>query len=199
MTEQTKSDQTRQRILTAGHALVAKQGFGAVGLAKVLSESGVPKGSFYYYFSSKETFGQALLQDYVDRYLARFDALIATDSTAAEKLDAFWSAWLAQAGSEGIASQCLVVKLGAEVADLSDSMRETLNAGFTQLVDRIATLLEQGSVEGTVRKFPDTLVTAQMLYAKWLGAAILSKLSRSQSPLEQALAETTQQLTPNRN
>ncbi|WP_245766342.1 TetR family transcriptional regulator C-terminal domain-containing protein [Sulfitobacter brevis] len=84
-----------------------------------------------------------------------------------------------------------MVKLGSEVADLSDSMRETLNAGFTQLVDRIATLLEQGSADGTVRKFPDTLVTAQMLYAKWLGAAFLSKLSRSQTPLEQALAETT--------
>lgn len=84
-----------------------------------------------------------------------------------------------------------MVKLGTEVADLSDSMRETLNAGFTQLVDRIATLLEQGSADGTVPKFPGTLVTAQMLYAKWLGAAILSKLSRSQTPLEQALAETT--------
>ncbi|WP_245766335.1 TetR/AcrR family transcriptional regulator [Sulfitobacter brevis] len=66
MTEQTKSDQARHRILTAGQPLFATHGFGPVGLVRVPSECGVPKGSFYCYFSAKETFGQALWQDYID-------------------------------------------------------------------------------------------------------------------------------------
>ena len=195
MTEQKKSDQTRQKILTAGRALISKHGFGAVGLARILKESGVPKGSFYYYFPSKEAFGHALLTDYVSDYLARIDALCAGPGSARDKLTAFWNAWLAQAGSEGIASQCLVVKLGAEVADLSEDMRCVLDDGVAMLVDKIAALLVQGAKDGSLIPVDDPQATAQMLYAKWLGAAILSKLSRDETPLRRALSETNSTLS----
>lgn len=195
MAEQKKSDLTRQKILTSGRALISKHGFGAVGLARILKESGVPKGSFYYYFPSKEAFGHALLTDYVADYLARIDALCAMQGTAHDKLTAFWTAWLTQAGSEGIASQCLVVKLGAEVADLSEDMRQVLDEGVTALVNRIAALLILGAKDGSLIAVDDPQATAQMLYAKWLGAAILAKLSRNEIPLRQALSETNKTLS----
>ncbi|KIN63231.1 Transcriptional regulator, TetR family [Sulfitobacter noctilucicola] len=196
MSEQTKSDLKRQHILDTGRALVIKHGFGGVGIARLLSECNIPKGSFYYYFPSKDSFGQALLQDYVAEYLTRFDALVAGTGTAGTKLTTFWSAWLANTGTEGIATQCLVVKLGAEVADLSEDMRVILDDGVTRLVSRIADLLREGATDGSVRTFDDADATARMLYAKWLGAAILAKLSRTQIPLEQALVETVQRLAP---
>ncbi|TDE37970.1 TetR/AcrR family transcriptional regulator [Antarcticimicrobium sediminis] len=196
MNEPTKSDLTRRKILEAGRDLVRRQGFGGVGIARILSASGVPKGSFYYYFPSKEAFGQALLLDYVTDYLARFDALTTTSLTAGEKLNRFWAAWLTQADSEGIASKCLVVKLAAEIADLSDEMREVLDQGVCQLVARIAELLREGGADASVRKFVDPDATAQMLYAKWLGAAILAKLSRDDLPLRRALTETITHLSP---
>ena len=196
MTEQTKSDIKRQHILDTGRALVLEHGFGGVGLSRLLAECGVPKGSFYYYFPSKEAFGEALLHDYVQNYLARFDDLIAGPDTAGDKLHRFWTAWLGQAGSDGIAGQCLVVKLGAEVADLSEPMRVILDDGITEFVERIAGLLTLGAQDGSVRGFDDPVSTAQMLYAKWLGAAILAKLARSQTPLQNALAETTSHISP---
>ena len=198
MKELKKSDQTRQNILSAGRMLIGKPGYSAVGLALILKESRVPKGSFYHYFPSKEAFGQALLDDYVTDYLARLDNLCNGPGTAGDKLTAFWTAWLTQSESEGIASQCLVVKLGAEIADLSNEMRTVLDQGVAALVDRIADLLIRGNRDGSVRAVADAQATAQMLYAKWLGAAILSKLSRDELPLERALAETKASLfSPN--
>jgi TetR/AcrR family transcriptional regulator, transcriptional repressor for nem operon len=196
MTEHTKSDQTRHKILETGRRLVVKHGFGGVGLARILTESAVPKGSFYYYFASKEAFGEALLQDYVDGYLTRIDALIDGPGTAGAKLNSFWKAWLAHSGTEGIATQCLVVKLGAEVADLSDAMRQILNDGVGQFVQRLAALLRAGAEDGSVRVFEDPEATAQTLYATWLGAAILAKLAQNQTPLERALTETVRTLAP---
>ncbi|UYV39432.1 TetR/AcrR family transcriptional regulator [Rhodobacteraceae bacterium D3-12] len=202
MTETAKSDLTRKRILDAGHALVLRHGFSGVGLSRILSESGVPKGSFYYYFASKEAFGTALLADYVKSYLERVDALIAGPGPAGRKLDQFWDAWLAHsddgtdAKTAGIASECLVVKLGAEVADLSEDMRETLDRGVDALVGRIARLLRDGMQEGSVRPLDDPDCTARMLYAKWLGAAILAKLGRSDAALRMAREETSVQLSP---
>lgn len=199
MDEQTKSDRKRQYILDTGRDLVVKHGFGGVGIARLLSECNIPKGSFYYYFPSKDAFGEALLDDYVADYLDRFDRLAAGPGDAFAKLEQFWSAWLAQAGAEGIAGQCLVVKLGAEVADISEPMRMILDDGVTAFVARIAILLRTGAQEGSLTAFADADKTARMLYAKWLGAAILAKLSCTQIPLEQALAETLDLLTHKKN
>ena len=196
MTEASKSDLTRKRILDAGRTLVLCNGFSGVGLSRILKESKVPKGSFYYYFASKEAFGTALLAEYVDSYLERVDALIAEPGPAGDKLDRFWEAWLAHSGSAGIAGECLVVKLGSEVADLSEDMRKTLDKGVDALVDRIAQLLRQGARDGSVRALDDPETAARMLYAKWLGAAVLAKLARSDAPLRMARAETSAQLSP---
>ena len=196
MTDAKKSDQTRQRILDSGRALVLQHGFSGVGLARILAESGVPKGSFYYYFASKEAFGTAMLADYVEGYLNRVDALIAGLGNAGAKLENFWDAWLSHSTAPGIASACLVVKLGSEIADLSDPMRETLDRGVDALVTRIASLLREGAKDGSVRPFVDPDATARMLYAKWLGAAVLAKLAQSDAPLRMARAETTSQLSP---
>lgn len=195
--EQTpKSDITRQRILTTGRALVLKDGFGGVGLSSILRESGVPKGSFYYYFASKEAFGCALLDDYVADYLARVDTLAASPGTAGDKLANFWASWFNDAESGGIASRCLVVKLAAEIADLSDDMRRILDAGVAELTGRIADLLRQGAADGSVCALTDPDTAAKVLYAQWLGAAILSKLTQGDLPLRRALDDTTRRLSP---
>lgn len=196
MTGESKSDLTRKRILDAGRVLLLRHGFSGVGLSRILAESGVPKGSFYHYFASKEAFGAALLEDYVAQYLARVDALAAGPGTAGEKLGAFWDAWLEQAGDAGIASECLVVKLGAEVADLSEPMREILDRGIDALILRLAALLQDGAKDGSIRAFDAPETTARMLYATWLGAAVLAKLARSDAPLRAARDETAARLDP---
>ncbi|NDV99985.1 TetR/AcrR family transcriptional regulator [Salipiger sp. PrR002] len=196
MTEPKKSDTTRRKILATGRALVLHGGFTGVGLSQILRESGVPKGSFYHYFPSKEAFGCALLHEYVGEYLLKFDALAEAPGTAGDRLAAYWDVWLDESAQEGLASRCLVVKLAAEIADLSDDMRRILDAGVEQLVARIAALLREGAEDGSLRPQADPMATAGGLYAQWLGAAILSKLARSEAPLRQARADTALRLDP---
>jgi len=60
----------RENILATGQRLMAGKGFSAVGLNEILADAGVPKGSFYHYFGSKDAFGEALLEHYFEAYLA---------------------------------------------------------------------------------------------------------------------------------
>ncbi|QDY71126.1 TetR/AcrR family transcriptional regulator [Qingshengfaniella alkalisoli] len=189
-----KADQTRQKILDTGRHLVVAKGFGGVGLSELLKESGVPKGSFYYYFPSKEAFGHAMLRDYVVDYLARMDALIERDLTGADKLIAFCAAWMDDERQAGLVSTCLVVKLAAEVADLSNDLRQVLDEGVNALIARLATILREGLNDGSVMSHGDPDAAARGLYAQWLGAAILSKLSQDQAPLERTLNDTKARL-----
>lgn len=196
MTEPRKSERTRQTILTTGRRLVIRDGFVATGLSTLLKESGVPKGSFYYYFASKDAFGQAMLQDYVAEYLDRIDTLLTREGTGADKLSAFCGAWLDREREAGLVSTCLVVKLGAEVADLSEAMRQVLDAGVKALTARLALMLREGAEDGSLRSTGEPEAAAEVLYAQFLGAAILSKLSKSQHPLEQAVRDMQTRLLP---
>ncbi|MEH6646756.1 TetR/AcrR family transcriptional regulator [Sulfitobacter sp.] len=187
MAEAKKSDLTRKRILDSGRALLLRNRLSGVGPVRIPAEIQAPKGSFYYYyFVSKEAFGTALYADYVESYLERIDVLIAGPGTSGEKLDRFWDAWPAQSGSVGTAGECLVVKLGAEVADLSNNMRDTLDQGVDALCGRIARLLLGGSKHGRVRVFNAPQAAACMLYPKWLGAAVLVKLASNDTGLRRA-------------
>lgn len=189
MTAPKKSDLTRSRILDQGRALVLAQGFGGLGLTELLSASGVPKGSFYYYFASKQAFGCAMLEAYVTEYLAALDAIIARPEPAAERLGSFFRVAL-EGDSGSMADRCLVVKLAAEIADLSEDMRKILDDGVAAVCGRLAILLRQGAEDGSVIPQPDPDSAATLLYSQWLGAAIIAKLSRRSEPLEQAFADT---------
>ena len=83
-----------------------------------------------------------------------------------------------------------MVKLAAEIADLSEDMRQILDDGVTAVSDRLARLLKQGTEDGSIIPQDDPGSAASLLYSQWLGAAIIAKLSKRPQPLEQALADT---------
>ena len=181
----------RQHILDTGQSLILGKGFTAVGLNEILSTAGVPKGSFYYYFKSKEVFGAALLEAYFAEYLARTDALLTGDDMpAAQRLMRYWQGWLDTGETDCIQSGCLVVKLSAEVSDLSETMRMALLEGTRQVIERLANCLRQGAVDGSLSSLLDAPQTALALYELWLGAALLTKLRRERSALDTALFTT---------
>ncbi len=185
--------------------MIANKGFVGVGLAEILSTAGVPKGSFYHYFSSKERFGEALLTRYIDNYLASLDRLLNADSgTARERLLRYFSHWNVTqcgVGSDGCeaadaGTKCLIVKLSAEVADISEAMRLTLRDGTDRVVERIAHCLEAGHLDGSVSPELPAPATALTLYELWLGASLLAKLRRDSSPFDHAMMSTELLLGP---
>jgi len=188
MTLSKKAEATRQHILDTGYQLVLHKGFAAVGLLEILKSCNVPKGSFYHYFPSKEAFGCALLQQYVDGYGRKLDGLLAAEGNGHERLMRYWDAWISTPDDAacGWAEECLVVKLAAEVADLSEDMRRVLDAGVQRLLARIAALIDAAREDGSLPAGPPSLALARVLYQMWLGAALLAKLSQNKTSLAQA-------------
>lgn len=190
----TSSTDQRQHILAVAKPLILGKGFTAVGLTELLGAAGIPKGSFYHYFASKEAFGDALLGWYFSDHLAHLDALLERSGTAAEKLMGYWQYWLdTQAGNDPTA-KCLAVKLSAEVSDLSESMRMTLERGIQGIIQRLASCIEAGKADGSLPVAQEAKPLASMLYQMWLGASLLAKVTRDREPLDTAMASTRQLL-----
>ena len=166
--------------------IIAAKGFSSVGLAELLQASEVPKGSFYHYFKSKELFGQALLEDYFTDYLAQLDTLLQTPGLSGrERLLRYFEQWRTTQADDCCEQKCLVVKLSAEVSDLSEAMRLTLRDGTERVIARLAQCAANGVEDGSLAA-AEPLPTARTLYSLWLGASLLAKLHRNAQPLEQA-------------
>lgn len=191
----TKHQDTRQHLLNTGRDLLAARGFSSVGLSHLLQQACVPKGSFYHYFKSKEQFGQALLEEYFQFYLAKLDQLFSQPTlNSQQQLLNYWREWQCRYCGPDSRSDCLVVKLSAEVADLSEPMRLTLKAGTEQVIARIARCIDAGVQDGSLHcKQPHFLATS--LYQLWLGASLLTKLHRDDQHMDLAMQMTQQWLS----
>ncbi|AWK88666.1 TetR/AcrR family transcriptional regulator [Azospirillum thermophilum] len=199
MTTAAHTIDARRHILETGQRIIGGKGFSAVGLNEILAAAGVPKGSFYHYFSSKDAFGEALLETYFRNYLAALDTLLSKPGlTGAERLMGYWEHWLSTQASCDPQGKCLAVKLGAEVSDLSEAMRAVLERGTAQLVRRVARAIEEGVADGSLSIEGDAMTLAQTLYQLWLGASLLGKITRDIQPLETALAATRRLLNLDR-
>ena len=183
-------NQTSQHILEIGYELILSKGFTAVGLAELLKTANVPKGSFYHYFKSKEHFGETLIEHYFETYMTQLERqLFESNETAYQRLVGYFEQWLEIELGRCNAHKCLVVKLGAEVSDLSDSMRTALLSGTKRITSSIEHCIEIGIEEGSIRQ-QDAKQSSDILYQQWLGASLYSKLCHETTPLLLALTAT---------
>lgn len=192
----TKTNDTRQHILTVGYDLIVNRGFTSVGLSELLKTAAVPKGSFYHYFKSKEQFGEALIQAYFDKYFAKLNERFTDkDLNGYQRLMSYFEELVKVENNVCNASKCLLVKLSAEVSDLSEPMRLALRDGAEKTIQAIAKCIDVGIGDGSIAN-GDSILLARQLYYLWNGASLLNKLYQDQATLTQSL-HFTQHLLQN--
>jgi TetR/AcrR family transcriptional repressor of nem operon len=190
-----QSSDVRQGIIDTGQRIMSAKGFSAVGLSEILSAAGVPKGSFYYYFGSKEAFGEAILESYFEGYLAEIDETLQQPGlTMAERLMKYFQQWQDTQSFSNCQGKCLAVKLGAEVADLSETMRAAMERGTARISERLGRAIEIGVADGSISIEGDPYSVGKSLYQLWLGASVMVKISRSVEPFVGARSMTHQVL-----
>jgi TetR/AcrR family transcriptional regulator, transcriptional repressor for nem operon len=190
MDSQTKD--TRSHILSVGRGLTARQGYSGVGLNELLKAAEVPKGSFYHYFASKEAYGCALLEDFVAQYRVSLgETLLNPHMDARTRVMTYFEGWFQKQTGPNLQDRCLVVKLSAEVADLSADMSRILQQGVADIIASLTRTIEDGIAEGSIAPIHDPHGVAQSIYHQWLGASLIAGLTQDTAPLDAAMLSTT--------
>ncbi len=187
---------TKTHLLTTGYQLIALKGFTAVGIKQILDTAGVPKGSFYHYFASKEAFGQAIINHYFTRYKTRLDSIAQQQGNAQQKLYDYFQNWYDTQQNGCDHEKCLVVKLSAEVADMSEPMRKALDAGYQQTIGWLSEQIKAGWADNSVPKQLNISAEsiAKRWYFAWLGASLVAKISQTNTPLSEVWQMTTTEM-----
>ncbi|EHK5111406.1 TetR/AcrR family transcriptional regulator [Vibrio parahaemolyticus] len=185
-----KTNDTRQHILDVGYELIVTRGFTSVGLSELLKTAEVPKGSFYHYFKSKEQFGEAMIQDYFNKYFERLTSRFTnTKLNGYQRLMSYFEEMVKVEDDVCNANKCLLVKLSAEVSDLSEPMRIALRRGADKTIQAMAECIDVGIQDGSIPN-GDSALLARQIYYLWNGASLLNKLYQDQEALTQSLTYT---------
>ncbi|MEP3351479.1 MAG: TetR/AcrR family transcriptional regulator [Marinomonas sp.] len=175
---------TRESLLRAGMKILTETGFMNSGIDPILKSIGVPKGSFYHYFSSKEAFGIAVLERYSRYFENKLDKFLLDDAfTPLERLRNF-----AQDAENGIIRHdfkrgCLVGNLEQESILLSDIFRQRLQETYLSWQNRVADCLAEGQKQKEVTNEQTTEDMSQIFWIGWEGAVHRARLVKSTQPL----------------
>jgi TetR/AcrR family transcriptional repressor of nem operon len=177
----------RKRLLDAAATLLAQRSYGSIGVAEICTAAGVQKGSFYYYFESKQALALAVIDAHWIRQRDEWTKIIQASESLLECLRNLFrltaevqTASLQDAGS---VTGCLFGNLALEMSGQDDQIRERLQGIFEEQID-----LVEGAVKSTMatEQIPsaDARETAKSIVAQLEGLVLFAKLFNDPAQLD---------------
>lgn len=175
---------SRQRILDAGAEIIHRKGFNHAGLQEILTAAGVPKGSFYNHFRSKEEFGLQVIDHFSQMFAHNTNKLFEDASLSPlKRLERIFDYFVAYFKVNGFTCGCPVGNLAQEMGDLSDVFQVKLAQAIDVMADAYAGLLAEARKAGEIAESIDVKEMAYFIIAGWHGALIRMKVTRNAKPL----------------
>ena len=181
----TRTD-THNALVWCGTELLTERGFQITGIDEVLKRVGVPKGSFYYYFKSKDHFGHAVIDNYEAYYAKKMDRIFNDYSQSPlQRLVNFTVNAKNGMVKFDFKRGCLIGNLGQELAALDTQFRERLEGVLLSWEKRVADCLAEAIDIGEIAPEQDPQALSRFFWVGWEGAILRSKLMRSLEPIDQ--------------
>jgi TetR/AcrR family transcriptional repressor of nem operon len=181
----------RRRLLDAGLDRVHARGFAASGVKDITDAAGVPKGSFYAYFPSKDAFSAAILEHYWSDIEARLLPILTGDGPAQQRITGFFHALADEHEARNFLLGCLIGNLSLELGGSSEPARAELVRILDRWGEALTACVRSGQGDsGGIRADLDTAELASLLIEAWEGAALRGKVTRSRAPYDRLEAVT---------
>jgi TetR/AcrR family transcriptional repressor of nem operon len=167
-----------------------------VGIKLILDEVGIPKGSFYHYFASKEAFAAAVAEYYFQQRIqpiaidpsVNFKTNLSTVLNGYHQLiDELFS------GSEP--RGCLMGNLMVEVSTQSPLLHQTLGELYDQWLSLLSELFQQGQQQGHIRADIPASTLASVFWSNWQGTMLRCQIKVDKMAAKRALVQCMQMMT----
>ncbi len=178
-----------ERLLVAGLQLFLEQGYNATGIQQITGHAGVPKGSFYNHFASKESFGAAIVDRYSVLSQRSWERMM---GNAPERPMAAIRHVFAQMLDHHARADCpvgcLIGNFAAEIASSSEACRQRLLAAQFAWRERLAGLIRAGQEAGEIRDDIEATALSALTWSAWEGSLLRMKVERSVQPLRDTVS-----------
>lgn len=179
---------TKLILIEAGTQAMLERGYSNTGIQEVLTRVGVPKGSFYHYFESKEDFALSIIQHFDQCYSAQLEAILADDSVSPlQRMRNYCEGKKQMIAEWKCCKGCLIGNLSQEMSDQSEVLRLELSRVMAKWRSAFAICIAEGQRIGEIKSdpvdpSPDKL--AELFLDGWEGAVLRAKTTKSLEPLD---------------
>ncbi len=187
---QAMTPSTRDKLLTGGFELLFDRGYEEAGVKQITSSCGVPKGSFYHYFASKEAFALEVMDLYLGYMRRELDRhLVQGEGDHVPRLKRLFSSWTDQAERGDFKRGCLAGLLCQEMASKNAVFQRETSRVFDALQGYFEDSLRAAQQASEISTREDPSALAEFLLNSWQGALLRMKASKSRQPLERFQAQ----------
>lgn len=180
----------REKILAAGLDRLHERGFNATGVQDITEAAGVPKGSFYNHFASKEALGVEAVLRYAALNAQRMQILADPAVAPLARLRAYFESLGDSIEQSGFQRGCLLGNFGAELAGQSQQIRESTAAALAGWTEAIAQVIREAQASGSAPAHFAPQALAAFIINAWEGAVVRARVEQSRDALDGFLSLT---------
>jgi TetR/AcrR family transcriptional regulator, transcriptional repressor for nem operon len=176
----------REDILKAGMDLFHGLGYNGVSVGDITAKVGIPKGSFYNHFQSKNDFLDQVIDFYARESLVMVEkSLLDTSLSPLQRLkDYFAKATEFYTADPGRLNGCLMGNICQELASIDADVRKKLEKNFLGSDALLSGVLKEAVREGELDDGSDIPAMVQFITNGWQGALLRMKSVGNRQPLE---------------
>lgn len=182
-------EKIRAQLLETGLNLFQKNGYNSTGIQEIATEVGIPKGSFYNYFGSKEIFLTEVIKYYTENNIEFWGRLFneAEEKCGDNSLSAIFMFLTAYYQCCDIEKGCLLGNLSAEISYSSEDGRNMLKESISIFKSFLLKRLLQEQESNRIRKDIPATVLADFIWDSWQGSLLRAKVEKSTDPVSETL------------
>jgi TetR/AcrR family transcriptional repressor of nem operon len=186
--------EVRRRLLEAGVTMLHANGFHGSGVQQITDRAGIPKGSFYAYFPSKEDFAAAVLAHYWNGIRRTHGPLLQRTGDLEKVLRTYFHALADDHSTRDFTLGCLVANLALECAGSSAAAAAQLRSILHDWEGQITDCLTRHESVRDVVDDGSARERAAVLIEAWEGAVIRGKIEGSRAPYDRFETQTLPRL-----
>jgi TetR/AcrR family transcriptional repressor of nem operon len=183
-----RTSDARGKILSAAQTLIEQRGYTALGVAEICGVAGVPKGSFYHFFESKQALALTVVNEHWTAQRRQWTELLGSDRPPLQRLrDLFEATETVQRVGQrdhGTVVGCLFGNLALELRSQAEDVRHRLQEIFDEQIDLIERVVAEAHERGDIAAAVDARDAARSIVAQLEGRVLFAKLLDDPGQLE---------------
>jgi len=184
---------TKEQLIVAGLNALLEKGFNGVGVQEITEQAGVPKGSFYNHFESKEALGAEIVERYglnsTRRAILR-DKTVPPLQRLRTHFETLNDSFIKSKFERG----CLLGNFSAELANQSPVIRESLVTLFERWTKDLEVAIADAQAEGAVSSDRDAGDIAAFLLDAYEGTLLRARVQRDRAPFDRFMKLAFEQI-----
>jgi TetR/AcrR family transcriptional repressor of nem operon len=170
----------REHLIKTGQELIWSKGYDLCSIKDITNAAGLPKGSFYHYFESKEKFALEAMREFIESHPEKTTDHKFTLKTLEKLIDNRIDSII----NIQFARECYMSVMCHAYTEQEDDFRQQVVASINQSNETMRSLLKELKAQGLLRENLDLEELEEFIDFSWRGARLKARILKSDQPLK---------------